>query len=168
MTYAGAHKYLTYASWLLSALSAFMALVPFWYIWRILQEVLRVAPDFARAEFLAAYGWAAVGFAVLSVLIYIAGLMCSHLSAFRIASNLRKETLRHIVQLPLGEAERFGSGKLRKIVDESSAATETYLAHQLPDMAGSIATPIGLLVLLLVFDWRLGLLCLSHVALGFA
>ena len=89
MTYAGAHKYLTYASWLLSALSAFMALVPFWYIWRILQEVLRVAPDFARAEFLAAYGWAAVGFAVLSVLIYIAGLMCSHLSAFRIASNLR-------------------------------------------------------------------------------
>ena len=168
MTYAGAHKYLTYASWLLSALSAFMALVPFWYIWRILQEVLRVAPDFARAEFLAAYGWAAVGFAVLSVLIYIAGLMCSHLSAFRIASNLRKETLRHIVQLPLGEAERFGSGKLRKIVDESSAATETYLAHQLPDMAGSIATPIGLLVLLLVFDWRLGLLCLIPVALGFA
>ena len=167
MTYAGAHKYLTYASWLLSALSAFMALVPFWYIWRILQEVLRVAPDFARAEFLAAYGWAAVGFAVLSVLIYIAGLMCSHLSAFRIASNLRKETLRHIVQLPLGEAERFGSGKLRKIVDESSAATETYLAHQLPDMAGSIATPIGLLVLLLVFDWRLGLLSLAPVVLAF-
>lgn len=104
---------------------------------------------------------------VLSVLVYIAGLMCSHIAAFRVASNIRKAAMQHIVKLPLGFAESFGSGKLRKIVNESSAATETYLAHRLPDKAGAIATPIGLLIILLVFDWRLGLLSLVPVVLGF-
>ena len=106
-------------------------------------------------------------FAVIAVLVYIAGLMCSHLGAFRIATNLRLQSMNHIVKLPLGFAEHFGSGKLRKIVNESSAATETYLAHQLPDRANALATPCGLLVLLFVFDWRLGLLSLAPVLLGF-
>ena len=106
-------------------------------------------------------------FAVLSVLVYNAALMCSHLSAFRIASNIRKELLRHIASLPLGTIEKYGSGKLRRIVNTSSAAAETYLAHRLPDKAGAIATPVGLLFLLLVFDWRLGLLSLIPVILGF-
>ena len=92
--------------------------------------------------------------------------MCSHKGAFRIATNLRLQTMEHIVKLPLGFVESFGSGKLRKIVNESSAATETYLAHQLPDRANAIATPCGLLVLLLVFDWRLGLLSLVPVSSG--
>ena len=113
------------------------------------------------------YGWMAVLFAVIAVLIYIGALMCSHKGAFRIATNLRLQTMEHIVKLPLGFAEQFGSGRLRKIVNESSAATETYLAHQLPDRANAIATPCGLLVLLLVFDWRLGLLSLVPVVLGF-
>ncbi len=165
--YAGGHRYLTYASWVLSALSALIALVPYWYIWRIIQEVLEVAPDFGRAQNLTHYGWMAVLFAVVAVLVYIAALMCSHMGAFRIATNLRLAAMRHIVRLPLGAAEQFGSGKLRKIVNESSAATETYLAHQLPDRAGAIATPCGLLVLLLVFDWRLGLLSLVPVVLAF-
>ena len=91
-------------------------------------------------------------FAVIAVLVYIAGLMCSHLGAFRIATNLRLQSMNHIVKLPLGFAEHFGSGKLRKIVNESSAATETYLAHQLPDRANALATPCGLLVLLFVLD----------------
>jgi len=167
MGYAGEHRYFTYASWILSAVSALIALVPFWYIWRIIREVLTVAPDFAKAQNLAGYGWAAVGWAVVSVLIYIAGLMCSHIAAFRVASNLRKETMARIVTLPLGAVEAFGSGRLRKIVNESSAATETYLAHQLPDKAGAIATPIGLLVFLFAFDWKLGLLSLIPLALGF-
>ena len=167
MGYAGAYRYFTYASWILSALSALLALVPFWYIWNIIREVLRVAPQFSQAQGLTHSGWMAVLFAVLSILIYIAGLMCSHVAAFRIASNIRYETMRHIVLLPLGVAESLGSGKLRKIVNESSAATETYLAHQLPDKAGAIATPCGLLVLLLTFDWRLGLLSLLPVLLGF-
>ena len=164
---AGSHKYLTYASWALSAISAFIALVPFYYIWKVIQEVLEVAPDFSRAQNLTHNGWMAVLFSVISVLVYIAGLMCSHKSAFRIATNLRLQTMEHIIKLPLGFAESFGSGKLRKIVNESSAATETYLAHQLPDRANAIATPCGLLVLLLVFDWRLGLLSLVPVVLGF-
>ena len=167
LDYAGGHRYLTYASWVLSAASALLALIPYWYIWRLMGEVLAAAPDFSRARGLAHNGWMAVLFAVLAVLVYIAALMCSHMGAFRIASSLRIEAMRHIVTLPLGAAEQFGSGRLRKIVNESSAATETYLAHQLPDRAGAIATPIGLLVLLLVFDWRLGLLSLAPVALGF-
>ena len=167
MGYAGKHRFLTYASWVLSALSAWMALIPFWYIWKIIQEVLDIAPYFDRAQNLIYHGWMAVLFAIASVIIYIAGLMCSHMAAFRIAANIRCAAMHHIVRLPLGFAESFGSGKLRKIVNESSAATETYLAHQLPDKAGAIATPIGLLVLLLVFDWRLGLFSLTPVALGF-
>lgn len=167
MEYAGKHRYLTYTSWILSALSALMALVPFWYIWKIIKEVLEVAPDFERAENLVHNGWMAVLIAVLAVLVYICGLMCSHIAAFRVATNLRKTVLHHMVKLPLGFVDSFGSGRLRKIVNESSAATENYLAHQLPDKAGAIATPIGLLVLLLVFDWRLGILSLIPVFLGF-
>lgn len=167
MGYAGKHRILTYLSWILSVISALVALVPFWYIWRIVRDVLAVAPDFAHAEHIAHYGWFAVLFAVISVVVYIAALMCSHLSAFRVASNIRKTLMRHITSLPLGVTEAYGSGKLRRIVNTSSAATENYLAHRLPDKAGAIATPFGLLVLLLAFDWRLGLLSLIPVALGF-
>lgn len=167
MGYAGRRRYLAYASWVLSAVSALIALVPYWYIWRIIQEVLAAAPDFQRAAGLVRNGWMAVLFAVIAVLVYIAGLMCSHMGAFRVATNLRIAAMEHLVKLPLGAVEAFGSGKLRKIVNESSGATETYLAHQLPDRAGAIATPCGLLALLLVFDWRLGLLSLVPVLLGF-
>lgn len=164
---AGSYRYLTYASWILSAISALIALVPYYFIWQVMREVLEVAPNFSRAQNLTHNGWMAVLFAVIAVLVYIAGLMCSHLGAFRIATNLRLQSMNHIVKLPLGFAEHFGSGKLRKIVNESSAATETYLAHQLPDCANALATPCGLLVLLFVFDWRLGLLSLAPVLLGF-
>lgn len=167
MEYAGGHRYLTYASWILSAVSALLALVPYYYIWLVMKEVLDVNPDFDKAQNLAHNGWMAVIFAVIAVLIYIAGLMCSHMGAFRVATNMRIDTMEHIVRLPLGFAESFGSGKLRKIVNEASAATETYLAHQLPDKAGAIATPLGLIVLLFVFDWRLGILSLVPVILGF-
>ena len=167
MGYAGNHRYFTYASWVLSAVSALVALVPFVYIWKILRDVLNAAPDYAQAVNIPHYGWMAVLFAVLAYLIYIAALMCSHLSAFRVATNLRLEVSEHLATLPLGFTETFGSGKLRKIIHESTGAAETFLAHQLPDKYNAMATPIGLLVLLLVFDWRLGLLSLVPVALGF-
>ena len=128
MGYAGNYRYLTYASWALSSLSALVALVPFWYLWKIIREVLEVMPDFGRSQNLTHNGWMAVLYAVLSMIIYIAGLMCSHLAAFRVATNLRIRTMEHIVRLPLGFAESFGSGNLRKIVNDSSGATETYLA----------------------------------------
>ena len=167
MGYAGNYRYFTYASWVLSAVSALVALVPFVYIWKILRDVLNAAPDYAQAVNIPHYGWMAVLFAVLAYLIYIAALMCSHLSAFRVATNLRLEVTEHLATLPLGFTETFGSGKLRKIIHESTGTAETFLAHQLPDKYNAMATPIGLLVLLLVFDWRLGLLSLVPVALGF-
>ena len=165
--FAGNHKLLVYVSWILSAISALLALVPYYFIWQLMREVLDVAPDFSKAENLAYNGWMAVCFSVFAVLVYIAGLMCSHMGAFRIATNMRLQMMKHIVKQPIGAAESFGSGKLRKIVNESSAATETYLAHQLPDRAGAIATPCGLIILLLIFDWRLGLLSLVPVLLAF-
>lgn len=167
MGYAGNYRYFTYASWVLSAVSALVALVPFVYIWKILRDVLNAAPDYAQAVNIPHYGWMAVLFAVLAYIIYIAALMCSHLSAFRVATNLRLEVSEHLATLPLGFTETFGSGKLRKIIHESTGAAETFLAHQLPDKYNAMATSIGLLVLLLVFDWRLGLLSLVPVALGF-
>ena len=167
MGYAGNYRYFTYASWVLSAVSALVALVPFVYIWKILRDVLNAAPDYAQAVNIPHYGWMAVLFAVLAYIIYIAALMCSHLSAFRVATNLRLEVSEHLATLPLGFTETFGSGKLRKIIHESTGAAETFLAHQLPDKYNAMATPIGLLVLLLVFDWQLGLLSLVPVALGF-
>ena len=166
--YADNSKYLTIASWVLATVSAFIALVPFYYIWRLIKEVIRVSPDFDRAQNLSAYGWCAVGSAVLAMLIYMGGLICSHLAAFHVQATMRSRLMRHIMSLPLGSMDEDGSGKVRKIINESSAATETYLAHQLPDKCVATATPIGLVVLLLVFDWRLGLLSLIPVVLGFA
>lgn len=165
--YAGKFRYLTIASWILSVVSAWLALVPFYYIWRIMKEVLSVAPDFGKAAHLKEYGWAAVGFAILYMLVYVFALMCSHLAAFRVQANIRTSLMRHILTLPMGFLDKDGTGKIRKIVNESSAATETYLAHQLPDQAGAIATPAGLLVLLMVFDFRLGLLSLIPVVAAF-
>ena len=167
MDYAGNYRYFTYASWVLAAASALLALVPFLYIWRILRDVLDVAPNYGEAVNIPHYGWMAVLFAIVSYLVYICALLCSHMSAFRVATNLRLETANHLAKLPLGFTETFGSGKLRKIIQESTGAAETFLAHQLPDKYSAIATPVGLLVLLFVFDWRLGLLSLVPVFLGF-
>ncbi len=165
--YAGRYKYLTIASWILSAVSALIALLPFYYIWRIMQEVVNAAPDYENAKNLSGLGWSAVGFAVLAMAIYIGALFCSHIAAFHVQANMRSTLMKHILTLPMGFMDSDGSGKIRKIVNESTAATETYLAHQLPDKAGAVATPAGLLLLLVVFDWKLGLLSLVPVLFAF-
>lgn len=167
MGYAGKHRVLTYLSWVLAGISAVIALVPFWYLWRIIREVLDVSPDFSQAVHISEWGWAAMGFSALAFLVYIAALLCSHLAAFRVATNLRIAMTRHIAGLPLGFAENFGTGKLRKIINECSGATETYLAHMLPDTVTAYITPIALLVIMMVFDWRLGLLSLVPAVLAF-
>ena len=167
LEYAGSYKNLAIASWVLAFISAFLALVPFYYIWKIIRDVIRVAPEYSRAQNLSTYGWCAVGFAVLAMLVYMLALVCSHLAAFRVQAEMRSRMMKHIMTLPMGFMDEEGSGRIRKIVDESSAATETYLAHQLPDKWVATATPIGLIILLLVFDWRLGLLSLIPVGLGF-
>ena len=167
MDIAGNHKYLAYLSCILAAVSAWIALIPFYDIWRIMQEILDVRPDFKQATHISHYGWQAVGFALLSMVIYIVALMCSHKVAFRVQANLRKKMMDHIMKLPLGYVEMEGTGKIRKVVMDSSGATETYLAHNLPDKVVSGATPIGLLIMMLAFDWRLGLISLIPAFVAF-
>ncbi len=167
MRYAGGHKRFTYISLALAAISAWIALIPFYDIWRIIKEILEVRPNFSEAVNISRYGWEAVGFALLSLFIYIVALMCSHKAAFRVQANMRVAMMEHIMKLPLGYVEAEGTGKIRRIVVESTAATETFLAHNLPDKAVSIATPIGLLAMMMYFDWRLGLICLIPAAIAF-
>ncbi len=168
MYYAGDHKYFTYASLVLAALSALIALVPFYYIWKIMKEVLEVRPNYSEAVHIKEYGWIAVAFALIAMVIYIAALMCSHKAAFRVQVNMRTAMMNHIMKLPLGYVESEGTGKIRKIVADSSAATETYLAHNLPDKVVSFATPVGLLAMMMVFDYRLGLISLIPAVIAFA
>lgn len=167
MHIAGEHKYLVYLSWILAVLSAWIALVPFYDVWRIIKEILEVKPDYANATHITAYGWQAVEFALLAMAVYIVALMCSHKAAFRVQSNMRVSMMEHIMKLPLGYVESQGTGKIRKVVNDSSAATETFIAHNLPDKAVSAATPVGLLVMMMVFDWRLGLISLIPAAIAF-
>ena len=137
------------------------------FLFNIIKEVFETTPDFGNAKNLTFNGWMAVLFAVVGYLLYIAALMCSHMAAFRVATNMRKDVLNHLVKLPLGYVEEVGSGRLRKIINDSTAASETYLAHQLPDKAVAVATPIGLIALLFIFDWKLGILSLIPVVLAF-
>ena len=165
--FAGTHKYLTYLSWILSVVSALLSLFPFWYIWQIMRAVLETDPTFSSPEVMIGYGWAAVGFAAAAVILYILALLCAHLAAFRVATNIRLKLSEHMMTLPLGSLEAFGSGRLRRIITETSGSVETYLAHQLPDQAKAYGTIIALLVLLVVIDWRFGLLSLLPIVLGF-
>lgn len=167
MKIAGKHKYFSYASCVLAAISAWVALIPFYDVWRIIKEVLEVRPDYSKATHVTSYGWQAVGFALLAMVLYIGALMCSHKAAFRVQTNMRIAMMNHIMKLPLGYVETEGTGKIRKIVMDSSAATETFLAHNLPDKVVSRATPIGLLVLMAGFDWRLGLISLIPAVFAF-
>ena len=145
----------------IAGISQLLALAPFLYIWAIIRDV--IAGNHGR---IAHYGWMAVVFAIASILVYFGGLMCSHVAAFRIAANMRKALMKHIMTLPIGFLDSLGSGKVRKWVQESTESTETYLAHQLPDKAGMYATMLGLAVLMFLFDWRMGLLCLATVVLA--
>ena len=156
MKIAGKHKYFSYASCVLAAISAWVALIPFYDVRRIIKEVLEVRPDYSKATHITSYGWQAVGFALLAMVLYIGALMCSHKAAFRVQTNMRIAMMNHIMKLPLGYVETEGTGKIRKIVMDSSAATET-----------SRATPIGLLVLMASFDWRLGLISLIPAVFAF-
>lgn len=167
MHYAGSNKYFLYSAVVLAVISAWIALIPFYDIWRIIREVLEVRPNFSEAVNISRYGWQAVGFALLGMVFYIAALMCSHKAAFRVQANMRIDMMRHIMKLPLGYVEAEGTGKIRKIVTDSSSATETFLAHNLPDKAVSVATPIGLLVMMMAFDWRLGLISLIPAVIAF-
>lgn len=167
LPYAENYKVFTILSLVLSALSQVIAFIPFYYIWKIGKAVIEVYPHFAEATDIVHDGWMAVLFSVISMLVYYVGLICSHIAAFHIAANMKKRAMKHISEIPIGKIEEIGSGKLRKIVNESSVGTETYLAHQLPDYVGAMVTPVCMIVLLFIFDWRLGIVSLIPAILGY-
>lgn len=168
MNYAGGHKALTYLSLILSAACGVLALLPFVYLWRIIKEVIEVRPDFSAATGITHNGWLAVLFSLLYMLVYFGALMCSHVAAFRVAGNMKKDLLHHIAKLPIGFADETGSGKVRRIVTEATSSTETLLAHNLPDMAQAVVTPVAMVVMLFVYDWRFGLACIVPIIAAFA
>ena len=167
MGYAGGHKVLTYLSLLLSAVTGLLALMPFVYLWQIIREVTLVAPDFSAATNITHNGWMAVIFSLIYMLVYFGALMCSHVSAFRVAGNMKKDLLHHIAKLPIGFADEMGTGRVRRIVTEATSSTETLLAHNLPDMAQAIVTPLAMVVMLFIYDWRFGLACLVPIIIAF-
>ena len=166
LDFAGKHKYLTYLGCVLSGISAVIVLIPFICIWKMAYEIIEVFPNISEATNLTLYGWRAVIFSLMGIIVYFMALMCTHLAAFRTARNMKIEALNHLVKLPLGYFEENGSGKIRRIINECSVQTETFLAHILPDITGAIVTPIATLVLLMVFDWRLGLVSLIPIAIS--
>lgn len=168
LSYAGSFRKLTYQSLLLSGLSNILSLMPFVYLWKIIKEVLEVQPDFSKATGIVHNGWMAVLFAVLSWLVYIAALVCSHGGAFRTASNMKKALMEHIARLPVGFADDMGSGRVRRTVTDVTSSTETLLAHNLPDMASAVVLPVSMVAMLFFYDWRYGIACLIPVLLGFA
>ena len=167
LAYAGNRKFLTYLGMGLSAVSQLLSFGPYVCIWFVARDLIAAAPNWSEATDIAVYGWWAVGFALASIVVYFAGLMCTHLAAFRCASNIRKATSEHLLKLPLGYFDTHATGELRRIVDGCAASTETLLAHMLPDISGATAMVAGLLVLLFAFDWRLGAACLISVVISF-
>ncbi len=164
--FAESYKVLTILGMILSGVSAVVTLLPIIFIWQGVKEIIYTYPNVILTESIARNAWLAVGSAIGAMVIYMAALMCTHIAAYRIAKNMRKTALNHIMKLPLGFFSESGSGKLRRIINDSAAATETYLAHQLPDLVGAYTTPLAVLVVLFVFDWRLGLISLVPIVLA--
>lgn len=166
MEFAGDHSPLIIVGCVLAVLSSVMSLVPYVCIFYIVRTLFDAWPNLSGANLLDTYGWAAMAFAAGSILVYFCGLLCTHLAAFRTAKNMRRAAMRRVVDLPLGYFSGQSSGKLRKIIDDNASMTETFLAHQIPDAASAIVTPFAILILLFVFDWRLGLLSLLPMVIG--
>lgn len=166
LDFAGNRKILTYIGCVLSALSMLVSFAPYLCIWLVARDLLAVAPNWSEASNIGNYGWAALVFAIISIVLYFAALMCTHLAAFRCASNMRKQTTEHLMNTALGYFDTHASGALRRVVDGCASETEGLLAHKIPDTAGSLAMIVGMLVLFFVFDWRLGLVCLVPVIIS--
>lgn len=161
--YAGGHKHLITLGRFLAGISAVIVLIPYYDLWKIIS----IAVNGDDLSGISHYAWQAVILTVASLLIYIAALLCTHIAAFRVQANMRSSLMRRIITLPLGIFDEDGTGKIRRIVNDSTAATETFIAHQLPDKTVAAVTPIGLLVLIFAFNWKIGLICMIPAVLGF-
>lgn len=160
LEYAGSYKGLTFLGLGLSAVAMVLGMLPYICIWLAVRDLIAAAPNWTEALGIAKYGWMAFGFAVAGIAVYFAALMCTHLAAFRTASNIRKEGMKHLMKTPLGFFDSNASGLLRNRLDGATSETETLLAHNLADIVGTIAMFAAMLVLMFVFDWRMGAACL--------
>lgn len=158
--YAGSYKGLTFLGLGLSAVAMILGMAPYVCIWLAARDLIDVAPEWTKAADVSKYGWLAFGFAVAGIAVYFAALMCTHLAAFRTASNIRKQGMAHLMKTPLGFFDANASGLLRNRLDGAASETETLLAHNLADIVGSAAMLIAMIVLMFVFDWRMGAACL--------
>lgn len=166
--FAGNRHWLTVVGCILAGISTILSMIPFVCIWFVIRDILHAMTqgDISKATSSAYYAWLAVAFSILSIFLYFVALCCSHLAAFRTATNMRKEAMHHIVTLPLGYFRQNASGRLRKIIDDNAGLTEGFLAHQLPDLTGAVVMPIAVIILLFVFDWRLGICCLVPLVIS--
>ena len=160
LAYAGSHKGLTFLGLALSAVSMLLSMAPYICIWLVARDLIAVAPDWTQAQNVMRYGWLAFAFAVAGIVLYFAGLMCTHLAAFRTAANMRKQGIAHVMRAPLGYFDANASGLIRGRLDAAAADTETLLAHNLADIVGTIVLFVAMVVLMFVFDWRMGAACL--------
>lgn len=166
LSYAKGHKKLTILGCTLSGVAAVLGLAPYVCVWLVARGVLSAYPDVNGVQGVIRWGWMAVWFAVANIVVYFAALMCTHIAAFRTARNIRRTGAEHVMNLPLGFFTGDQSGRLRKIIDDNAALTEDLLAHKLPDLTAAVVTPAAAIILLFVFDWRMGLLCLLTMVLA--
>ncbi|MCT4596143.1 MAG: ABC transporter ATP-binding protein/permease [Anaeromicrobium sp.] len=166
LKFAGKYRFFIILAIVFSGMSAILSLFPFVCIWFVVKDIFKALPDVTQATQSIKYGWMAVGFSLLSITLYFISLMCSHLAAFRVEKNMRKEAMHKIVTLPLGFFTKNTSGKLRKVIDDNASLTHGFLAHQLPDLSGVIIMPIAIVIILFIFDWSLGLVCLAPIFLS--
>ena len=161
--YAGGHKKLITLGKCIAVVSAVLTIIPFYDLWKI----IRIAVNGENTDDISFYAWQAVLFTIGALFVYIAALLCTHIAAFRVQANMRSSLMRKIITLPLGIFDEDGTGKIRRIVNDSTAATETYIAHNIPDKVVAAITPVGLIVLILAFNWKIGLICMIPAILGF-
>ena len=161
----GTRKILLPGALALSAISSLLGILPFIFIWLIAKELFKFNAPSSRG-LINTYAWWAMGTAMSGVIVYFFSLMLSHLAAFRAEINIRRQAMKKIVSLPLGFFDDNASGRIRKIIDDNAGITHSFLAHQLPDLAGAVLMPVAALVLILVFDWKLGLACLVPLSIA--
>ncbi len=161
--YAGGHKNLILIGRVLAGVSGVMTLIPFYELWKI----IKIAVEGQDPDLITGHAWLAVGLIIGALLVYILALLCTHIAAFRVQANMRSALMRRIITLPLGVFDEDGTGKIRRIVNDSTAATETYIAHNLADKTVAAVTPVGLIVLVLAFNWKIGLICVIPAIIGF-
>lgn len=167
LSYGGNHKYFTIISLILSGISSVVLLFPFFYIWKIVDYLFKIYPDFSNIESVEIYAWKALIFSIIGIFLYVISLLCSHLAAFRIASNMRINTMKHVLKFPLGYLDDAGTGKVRKIIDEASSVSENFLAHHLPDLVQMVVTIIVMLIFIFSFNWIFGIASLMPIIIAF-